>query len=147
MNGMREEVIYWIWMGGTALFATLFAVATVICAVLAFQRKRTAFLGLGGAFLLATTVSVLANPVANLLLFHVAADRNTHRLVADMKSECPVGHDARVFIAKFGQPSRKQTVGEREIWTYDANPWWMVGWTEIEIGVVSNKIEGHWLDD
>lgn len=134
-------------MGGTALLAILFAAATVVAAVLAFQRKRVAFAGLGVAFLVASAVSILTNPVANLLLFHVAADRNTHQLVVDMKSECPVGHDARDFIAKFGQPSRTRTVGEREIWTYDANPWWMVGWTEIEIGVVSNKIEGHWLED
>lgn len=134
-------------MGGTALFATLFAAAAVISAVLAHQRKRAAFLALGCAFLVATIASVLANPVANLFIFHVVADRNTHRLVADMKSQCPVGHDAKEFVSIFGRPARTRDLGEREIWTYDANPWWMTGWTEIEIGVASNRITGHWLED
>ena len=66
--------------------------------------------------------------------------------------EMLVARDHRVelqrdFIARFGQPDRIHASGAREIWTYDPNPWWLVGWTEIEIGVASNKIDGHWLDD
>jgi len=144
---MWETALGWIWIVGTAVVATLFVAATVVAVVLAAKRKRAPFLGLAGAFLLAAVVSALANPIANLVVFKNMADRNTNRLVADMRSKCPVGHDAGDFVVQFGRPSRTRKVGERQIWTYDANPWWMVGWTEIEIGVVSNKIEGHWLED
>lgn len=137
----------WIWFGGTALLGTAGLAAAVAAFALAAKRKRPAFLGLGAAFLLAAAAATLANPVANMVLFCKASDQNAERLIEAMRSQCPVGHDSRDFIARFGQPDRIHASGAREIWTYDPNPWWLVGWTEIEIGVASNKIDGHWLDD
>ena len=37
--------------------------------------------------------------------------------------------------------------GMSEIWTYNPNPWWMLGGTEIEINVASNIIQGYGLED
>lgn len=147
MNGFWASAAGWIWTGGTALLATAALAAAVVAFALAAKRKRPAFLGLGAAFLLAAAAATLANPVANMILFCKASDQNAERLIAAMRSQCPVGHDAGDFLARFGQPARIHAGGAREIWTYDPNPWWMIGWTVIEIGVVSNKIEGHWLDD
>lgn len=147
MTGFGTSAICWIWTGGTALLGTAGLAAAVAAFALAAKRKRPAFLGLGAAFLLAAAAATLANPLANMLVFCRVADRNAQRLIADMRSQCPVGHDAGDFVARFGRPARIHACGAREIRTYDPNPWWLVGWTEIEIGVVSNKIEGHWLDD
>ena len=147
MNGAWTSAAGWIWTGGTALLATAALAAAVVAFALAAKRKRPAFLGLGAAFLLAAAAATLANPIANMILFCKASDQNAERLIAAMRSQCPVGHDAVDFIARFGQPARIHAGGARKIWTYDPNPWWMIGWTVIEIGVVSNKIEGHWLDD
>ncbi|HRT04721.1 MAG TPA: hypothetical protein P5204_03385 [Kiritimatiellia bacterium] len=82
-----------------------------------------------------------------MMIFCRASDQYAERLIAAMRAQCPVGHDAGDLIARFGQPARIHAGGAREIWTYDPNPWWMIGWTDVEIGVVGNKIEGHWLDD
>ena len=147
MNGLWANAAYWAWTIGSALLGTAFLAAAVAAFALAAKRKRPAFLGLGAAFLLAAAAATLANPFANMILFCKASDQNASRLVAAMRSQCPVGHPAGDFIARFGQPTRARRTGAREIWTYDPNPWWMSGWTEIEIGVVSNQIEGHWLED
>ena len=147
MNGPWAGATAWAWAIGTALLAVSGLVAAVAAFALAAKRNRPAFLGLGTAFLLAAAAATLANPVANMILFCKASDQNAERLIAAMRSQCPVGHDAGDFVARFGQPARIHAGGAREIWTYDPNPWWMIGWTEIEIGVVGNQIDGHWLDD
>jgi len=144
---MFESILGWAWIWGTIVLATVLATAALMSAVLSAKRKHIGFLGLAGCFLLAAAVSALANPIANLIIFNKVADRNTNYLIADMRSRCPIGHDAQDFVSVFGRPARTRDLGKREIWTYDANPWWMVGWTEIEIGVASNKITGHWLED
>ena len=147
MNTMFESVIGWTWIVGSVVLALLFAAAAVMSVVLSAKRKRIVFVGLAGLFLLAAAVSALANPIANMVIFHKVAERNTNQMIADMKTQCPIGHNAQDFVAKFGRPARTKDLGERQIWTYDANPWWMIGWTEIEINVASNTIQGHWLDD
>ena len=147
MNGLWANAAYWAWTIGSALLGTAFLAAAVAAFALAVQRKRPAFLGLGTAFLLAAAAATLANPVANMMIFCRASDQNASRLIAAMRSQCPVGHDAGDFVAHFGQPARIHAGGAREIWIYDPNPWWMIGWTVIEIGVVGNQIDGHWLDD
>ena len=147
MNGPWAGATAWAWAIGTALLATALLAASVAAFALAVQRKRPAFLGLGAAFLLAAGAATLANPVANMMIFCRASDQNAERLITAMRSQCPVGHDAGDFVARFGQPARIHAGGAREIWTYNPNPWWMIGWTVIEIGVVGNQIDGHWLDD
>ena len=144
---MWATVLGWVWTIAATVLALAFAAAAVLSAILAAKRKRMAFLGLGAVFLLAAAVSAVANPIANMVIFHKVAERNTNQLIASMRTQCPIGQDADAFVAHFGRPARTQDLGEREIWTYDANPWWMIGWTEIEIGVTSNKITGHWLED
>ena len=147
MNGPWANVVGWVWTGVTVLLGVAGLAAASAAFALAAKRKRPAFLGLGAAFLLAAAAAALANPIANMMVFCRASDQNANRLIADMRSQCPVGHDAGDFIARFGRPDRVHAGGAREIWTYDPNPWWMIGWTEIEIGVVGNQIDGHWLDD
>ena len=147
MNGPWANVVGWVWTGVTVLLGVAGLAAASAAFALAAKRKRPAFLGLGAAFLLAAAAAALANPIANMMVFCRASDQNAERLIAAMRSQCPVGHDAGDFVARFGQPARIHAGGAREIWTYDPNPWWMIGWTVIEIGVASNRIDGHWLDD
>lgn len=147
MNGSWTSAAIWTWSLGTALLAVAGLAAAVTAFALAAKRKRPAFLGLGVAFLLAAAAATLANPIANMVIFCRASDQNAERLIAAMRSQCPIGHDAGDFIARFGQPARIHACGAREIWTYDPNPWWMIGWTVVEISVVGNQIDGHWLDD
>ena len=147
MNTIWQSTLGWVWIFGTALFAAALLSAAMISTIMAAKQRRVAFLGLAGLFLLLAAISALANPVANLLMFNRIADANTSKMIADMRTRCPVGTEAKDFVSVFGQPTRARIIGGREIWTYDANPWWMIGWTEIEIGVVSNRIEGHWTED
>ena len=122
MNGLWASAACWAWTIGSALLGTAFLAAAVAAFALAAKRNRPAFLGLGAAFLLAAAAATLANPVANMMIFCRASDQNAERLIAAMRSQCPVGHDAGDFVARFGQPARIHAGGAREIWTYDPNP-------------------------
>ena len=144
---MIENILSLIWVVCSIILAMIFATAAIMSVVLSVKRRRLAFLGLTACFILFVTVLALANPIVNMVVFHKLAARNTNNLIAEMRSQCPIGHSTENFIAKFGNPYRVRKSSEWEIWTYDANPWWMIGWTEIEINIVSNTINGHWLED
>jgi len=136
-----------VWVFGTGLLATLLLSWGALAVELAVRRKRLAFLGLGALILLGAAVSVLANPIANLLVFHKVAARNADHMISDMRTRYPVGQDAREVITTYGPPRRVRHAGSSEVWTYDPNPWWLMGWAQIEIEVASSKIQGHWLED
>ena len=106
MNMMFESILGWVWIVGTIVIAIVLVAAAIVSAVLSAKRKRIGFVGLTAVFLIATAASVLANPIANVVIFRKVTERNGNQMIAHMRTECPIGHDAHDFIAKFGRPAR-----------------------------------------
>lgn len=134
-------------MIATAILAIAFLCSTLISIILAFRRKRGAFIALAAVFFALGIISGLANPVINMTLFYSATEKNASRLFEQMNGTPIKGMTRDQLTATFRLPRSIAHHNGYEVWYYNPNPWFMMGWTEIGVSIESNLVVNHWYDE
>ena len=134
-------------MVATAILAIAFACAALISIILAFRRKRKAFIALAAALFVLGIISGLANPMINMSLFNSSTEKNAIRLYEKMNGTPIKGMTPDQLTASFRLPRAIEHHNGYEVWFYNPNPWFMIGWTEIGVRIESNLVVNQWYDD
>ena len=142
-----STILGWAWMIATAILAIALACATLISIILAYRRKRGTFIALAAAFLVLGIISGLANPMINMTLFNSATEKNATHLYEQMNGTPIKGMTPDQLTATFRLPRAIEHHNGYEVWYYNPNPWFMMGWTEIGVRIESNLVVNQWYDD
>ena len=140
-------VLGWALFVSTALLALAFGCATLFLIVLAIRRKRTIFFILAAGSLSLGILATLANPIANIFIFDSAAEGNAKRMYNKMGERPIEGMSREQLTESFGSPRTITKETGYELWYYDPNPWYMIGWTEIGVRIETNRVVSQWLED
>jgi hypothetical protein len=76
-----------------------------------------------------------------------ASIRNTRALEDKMQTQQVIGWSTDALVKQYGQPNAVNVVGGRTIWSYSANPWYILSLDYVDVGIAGGKISGFWMDE
>jgi len=144
---MNHVLFFLLWGLVTCAVFVSAAAGSLLAGYLSWKRKRAGFLIPMGVFALLSALSLIANPIANLLLFNRSTESTVAALHEDMTKWYAEDADVQRFQNRFGMADQSMEAGEREYWIYKPNPWWKLSWSNVGVSVQEGRIVGVYFDD
>lgn len=116
-----------VWFSIT-IYASILLISLAVSSFKAYKvYKQAALICMGILCLTCMIISVIANPVVNILLTTTCGQVYQDRMINDMISRNIIGKEKKDILSEFGMPSNTISYMSTEELIYNPYPWFMMG--------------------